>query len=431
MTSTSPWNEGIIDIWFTELDQQTLTPTPKQGEFDALWKDIIGCDPPNNVDLSGLQEKATMAQHSPLVRDNDSDQLNTSPTDSLPHRSDSSSPYSTLPIPSSADPPSPPFQLARMDASHVLTPATINPSMCRRAPGLSLDGFKRVLKRRHCRPPPNPLLSKQRSFFTVPTTRLAVRQNYNESVKTPEPSTPPPVLSEEHYEVEFIRGHRMKKRCCTHYLVKWKGYSEDDNTWEESEHMLEDTPLSVLNYWDDMPKNVKRPQGLPLREKITPPPSDESGTEDTCSTLSRSATTSPVPEDLLMMSSSDDDDDNSSANSSLHGRGIHWNVGSSYGPQDKIIRLARRCRINESDLDMTFRLDGYRLAYTSFDPSIDVAAADDYDIQTVLRLKRNPNVLLAYLTWNNGLKTAHLIEELHQHNPAKLFSFYESNISYL
>ena len=48
------------------------------------------------------------------------------------------------------------------------------------------------------------------------------------------PRPPPDVIDgEEEYEVEAIRGHRyFGRRRTLQYLIKWKGYPEADNTWE-------------------------------------------------------------------------------------------------------------------------------------------------------------------------------------------------------
>ena len=50
-------------------------------------------------------------------------------------------------------------------------------------------------------------------------------------------SRPPPNLinNEEEYEVEQIKVHRSFGRLkCLQYLIKWKGYPESDNTWEDA-----------------------------------------------------------------------------------------------------------------------------------------------------------------------------------------------------
>ena len=50
-------------------------------------------------------------------------------------------------------------------------------------------------------------------------------------------SQPPPDLinNEEEYKVEQIKAHRNFGRSkCLRYLIKWKGYPESDNTWENT-----------------------------------------------------------------------------------------------------------------------------------------------------------------------------------------------------
>ena len=50
-------------------------------------------------------------------------------------------------------------------------------------------------------------------------------------------SRPPPDLidNEEEYEVEQIKAHQSFSRSkCLQYLIKWKGYPESDNTWEDA-----------------------------------------------------------------------------------------------------------------------------------------------------------------------------------------------------
>jgi hypothetical protein len=41
---------------------------------------------------------------------------------------------------------------------------------------------------------------------------------------------PPDIIEEEEYKIEEICGHRRKGRG-TQYLVHWKGYGNEDDTW--------------------------------------------------------------------------------------------------------------------------------------------------------------------------------------------------------
>jgi RNase H-like domain found in reverse transcriptase/Integrase zinc binding domain/Chromo (CHRromatin Organisation MOdifier) domain len=61
---------------------------------------------------------------------------------------------------------------------------------------------------------------------------------------------PPPNLinGKEEYEVEQIRSHWRWGRCKTlQYLIKWKGYPESDNTWEDADQIHTPLPHQILS----------------------------------------------------------------------------------------------------------------------------------------------------------------------------------------
>jgi transposase InsO family protein len=82
----------------------------------------------------------------------------------------------------------------------------------------------------------------------LPDSWAAVHPVYNETYLTPyrppkfnrqkRPPPPPPIMvdEEEEHEVEEILDHR-KHRGRTHYLVHWKGYPHEENTWEPPSHL--------------------------------------------------------------------------------------------------------------------------------------------------------------------------------------------------
>jgi hypothetical protein len=61
--------------------------------------------------------------------------------------------------------------------------------------------------------------------------------------------------NEEEYEVEKILAHRGEGPQ-TEYLVKWKGYDHDENTWEPIEH-LTNAQATLAEYH----KLTKAPKG--------------------------------------------------------------------------------------------------------------------------------------------------------------------------
>ena len=55
--------------------------------------------------------------------------------------------------------------------------------------------------------------------------------------------------SEESYEVEKILKHRMNKEQIE-YLVKWKNYSSEENTWEPATSFDQESTIS--EYWKQL-----------------------------------------------------------------------------------------------------------------------------------------------------------------------------------
>jgi Chromo (CHRromatin Organisation MOdifier) domain len=70
---------------------------------------------------------------------------------------------------------------------------------------------------------------------------------------------PPPDLinGEEEYEVEQIRAHRRWGRSKTlQYLIKWKGYPESNNTWENTDQIH--APMLIkLYHWTNTLDSLK------------------------------------------------------------------------------------------------------------------------------------------------------------------------------
>ena len=73
-----------------------------------------------------------------------------------------------------------------------------------------------------------------RIHLVVNVRRIVKYSEYVEGQKTPPPSVE--VASEKEYEVEKILD-RQERRGKTKYLVKWKEYIVEENTWEELENL--------------------------------------------------------------------------------------------------------------------------------------------------------------------------------------------------
>jgi Chromo (CHRromatin Organisation MOdifier) domain len=69
---------------------------------------------------------------------------------------------------------------------------------------------------------------------------------------------PPDLIDgEEEYEVEQICSHRTwGRRKTLQYLIKWKGYPESDNTWEDADQIY--VPILIKLYHQASPQvNLK------------------------------------------------------------------------------------------------------------------------------------------------------------------------------
>ena len=79
------------------------------------------------------------------------------------------------------------------------------------------------------------LLASLRIYPVVNVRRIV---KYREQVKGQKKIPPPPIeiASEKEYKVEEILD-RQEKRGKTRYLVRWKGYTVEENTWEGLENL--------------------------------------------------------------------------------------------------------------------------------------------------------------------------------------------------
>jgi len=70
---------------------------------------------------------------------------------------------------------------------------------------------------------------------------------------------PPPIIKAgvEEFEIEEILDSRMK-RGRLQYLIHWKGYNAEDDSWEPAAIIFEDAPEAVQQFHDDHPTAVQQ-----------------------------------------------------------------------------------------------------------------------------------------------------------------------------
>ena len=76
---------------------------------------------------------------------------------------------------------------------------------------------------------------------------------------------PPPALlvdGEEEFEMEEILSHEPRSQTKSDnkvkFLVKWKGFGHENNTWEPFENM-KNAPVSLKEYWDRVAVQAAQP----------------------------------------------------------------------------------------------------------------------------------------------------------------------------
>ena len=62
-------------------------------------------------------------------------------------------------------------------------------------------------------------------------------------------------MSEEEYIVDKVVGKKIESGI-EYYLVKWKDYPEEDNTWEPKNHFKDLTPIKI--YENEIKKKKKK-----------------------------------------------------------------------------------------------------------------------------------------------------------------------------
>jgi hypothetical protein len=83
-----------------------------------------------------------------------------------------------------------------------------------------------------------------------PVFHVSLLEPYRDNGKVQPPPPPVKVEGDLEYEVESIEGHRFRggRHPRTSYLVAWKGYGQEHNSWEPEKNVV-NAPEKVADYW--------------------------------------------------------------------------------------------------------------------------------------------------------------------------------------
>ncbi|CAL8302263.1 unnamed protein product [Merluccius merluccius] len=144
-------------------------------------------------------------------------------------------------------------------------------------------------------------------------------------------------VGEQVYDAECILNKRLKKGKLQ-FLVKWRGWSTKDNSWEPQKNILDPRLLAAFNKKEQekeliMRKKGKRPRGRPRKVvEITPEATKSSSSSSGSSSSSSSDSSSSCSSSSSSSDDDDDDDDDDNikqASPSVRTRELHP------GPQKK------------------------------------------------------------------------------------------------
>ncbi|KAG0946061.1 hypothetical protein G6F57_009246 [Rhizopus arrhizus] len=205
------------------------------------------------------------------------------------------------------------------------------------------------------------------------------------------------ILAEEdsEYEIEKIVSHRTFKGKVVKYEIKWKGYSDSDNTMENANEIHSDVYDLCEKYWDDL--GTKRPLNAPGYGKDM-----HTTTKKTSITQSR-----PPP---------------SSSKTAPKTNKREPKPNKKYFNNEDMISFldVPRCM---ADKGYTFPI-AFPDKNTQWNEELK-------KVSTIQLSPVDSTLVLVYVEWKNGQKTIHSLKEIREKCPGPLIDYYESRLQFV
>ncbi|KAG1051144.1 hypothetical protein G6F43_006632 [Rhizopus delemar] len=205
------------------------------------------------------------------------------------------------------------------------------------------------------------------------------------------------ILAEEdsEYEIEKIVSHRTFKGKVVKYEIKWKGYSDSDNTMENANEIHSDVYDLCEKYWDDL--GTKRPLNAPGYGKDM-----HNTTKKTSITQSRPP---PLPSKTAPKTNKRE-------------------------PKPTKKSLNNEDMISMLDVPRCMAEKGYTFPIAFPDKNTQW----NEELKKVSTIQVSPvdnTLVLVYVEWKNGQKTIHSLKEIHEKCPGHLIDYYEARVQFV
>ncbi|KAF9916249.1 hypothetical protein BX616_004247 [Lobosporangium transversale] len=256
----------------------------------------------------------------------------------------------------------------------------------------------------------------------------------------------------EEYEVERVDGHRRDSSGKLSFLLKWKGYSDKDSTWEKSENLSCEELIEA--YWeryeakggnrDDRYGKAPKTKGRPAQKRgagtkanrvSTSPAAQQTRNlrRHSSSSLSR---TSLVPEENGSQAQE--------VGENLSGIGGDGSLTNSAPKKRKIedVQEGLQSRGGGNIVDESDK-EAKKIQYQGDESTSDNQEDNDNDweppttwtsweehVDYVQTVEQSEKMMVVYLMWKNGKSSVHPVTDAHKKCPQKLIHFYERHLRF-
>ncbi|KAK5827353.1 hypothetical protein F5H01DRAFT_331275 [Linnemannia elongata] len=240
------------------------------------------------------------------------------------------------------------------------------------------------------------------------------------------------------YEVERVVGHKRAgqgRYGTLWYLIKWKGYGSDANTWVKGSDV--NCPALVNEYWQRY-KQAGGKRSDPLGDESNPAKRKAAGSSSSLSSRGKESSRGQAvaaKKRRIGSHSSDEDSEyraNSDSRSVASERANTEDEDDESERETEVERTRRSTESNEQETSEIDEIEVYDVEEGgSWSPPEDWASWGNHIDYIRAIMQSNDTRLTVFLRWKNGRETTHDIEVAHEKFPLLLIRYYENHLRFL